>query len=105
VGRDPDTIRRSVMAGVLIGVTARDVRHRAERLQAFLPALKGLTPEGVAARLRERQWLVGTPDQIVEQAAAMGATGVQRYYMLQLFDLDDLEAIDLVARVQERMPE
>jgi hypothetical protein len=32
----------------------------------------------------------------------MGAAGVQRY-MLQLFDLDDLEAINLVARVQERM--
>jgi F420-dependent oxidoreductase-like protein len=102
VGRDPETIRRSVMAGVLIGATAGDVRQRAERLQAFWPALKGVAPEGVATRLRERQWLVGTPDQIVEQAAAMGAAGVQRY-MLQLFDLDDLEAIDLVARVQERM--
>jgi alkanesulfonate monooxygenase SsuD/methylene tetrahydromethanopterin reductase-like flavin-dependent oxidoreductase (luciferase family) len=90
------------MAGVLIGATAGDVLRRAERLQTLLPNLKSVPPEGVAARLRERQWLVGTPDQIAEQAGAMGAAGVQRY-MLQLFDLDDLEAIDLVARVQERM--
>ncbi len=102
VGRDPDAIRRSVMAGVLIASSPADLRRRSERVQAVLPALQSLPLEAVPGRLRERNWLVGTPDQIAEQAAVMGAVGVQRY-MLQLFDLDDLDAIDLVASVQHGM--
>jgi F420-dependent oxidoreductase-like protein len=102
VGRDPEAIRRSVMAGVLIADNPADLRRRSERLQAVLPTLRSLSLEAVPGRLRERNWLVGTPAQIAEQAAGMAAVGVHRY-MLQLFDLDDLEAIDLVAAVQQGM--
>ncbi len=101
-GRDPETIRRSVMAGVLIAENDADLRHRAERLATILPALQGAAPEAIPARLRARNWLVGSPAEVTEQAAAMGAAGVQRY-MLQLFDLDDLEAIALVAAVHSQL--
>ncbi len=98
IGRDPDSVRRSVMAGVLIGANWKDLERRAKRLQQLLPSLREVAPTAVPARLRDRNWLVGTAGEIAEQASAMADAGVQRY-MLQLFDLDDLEVIDLVGMV------
>ena len=99
LGRDPGSIGRSWMNGVIIG---RDQAHLEERLrwhQAFLPSLEGLSAAEVRRRQRERSWLVGTPDEVAEQLRPWSRAGVQRV-MLQWFDLDNLEDLSLLAQVQ-----
>jgi F420-dependent oxidoreductase-like protein len=99
LGRDPASIRRSWMNGVIIG---RDPAHLEERLRwhrAFLPSLEGLSTAEVRRRQQERSWLVGTPEEVAEQLRPWSRAGVQRV-MLQWFDLDNLEDLSLLARVQ-----
>jgi alkanesulfonate monooxygenase SsuD/methylene tetrahydromethanopterin reductase-like flavin-dependent oxidoreductase (luciferase family) len=81
VGRDPSEIRRSIMAGYLIG------HDRA-----------GMPPGEVVDTLRERKgrWFVGSPEQIVEQMREYVPVGVQ-LFMLQHYLLDDSEGLDLLA--------
>ncbi len=101
VGRDPKEIRRSWMLGHLIGRDRDDLLERAARLQRILPSLQGIPVEAVPDRARERGWLVGTPQEIVEQLRARIAYGVDRF-MLQTHDQEDIGALELFAR--EVMP-
>jgi alkanesulfonate monooxygenase SsuD/methylene tetrahydromethanopterin reductase-like flavin-dependent oxidoreductase (luciferase family) len=99
VGRNPDAISRSWMGGVVIGADAAEVEARARWMQAFLPALSAIPPAQVSEELRRRHWLVGTPEQIDVQLRAWSEAGVQRV-MLQWYDLDDLDGLALLARLQ-----
>jgi alkanesulfonate monooxygenase SsuD/methylene tetrahydromethanopterin reductase-like flavin-dependent oxidoreductase (luciferase family) len=51
-----------------------------------------MTPDVAEKTFIERGLLVGTPDRIAEQIAALEEAGVQRVY-LQWLDLDDLEGM------------
>ncbi|WP_374688130.1 LLM class F420-dependent oxidoreductase [Promineifilum sp.] len=84
-GRDPASVRRSLMAGCVFG---RDAAELARKL-----ARRG----GDAARLRQSGVAVGAGGEIVEQLNAWAAAGVQRI-MLQWLDLDDLEGLEALAR-------
>jgi len=48
--------------------------------------------------LRQRHWLVGTPDDVTEQLDAWSAVGVERV-MFQWYYLDDLDGLSLLARI------
>ncbi|HEY8491228.1 MAG TPA: TIGR03560 family F420-dependent LLM class oxidoreductase [Dehalococcoidia bacterium] len=100
-GRDPAAIRRSWMGGFLVGESAAALERRARRLQEVVPVMGQARPADLPGVLRARGWLVGRPDEVVEQVHALEAVGVQRL-MLQLHDQEDLEAVELVAR--EVMP-
>lgn len=98
VGRDPATLGRSVMAGVLLG------RHQAEvadRVRAQL-ALFGDATDRAEAWLAERQprWVIGTPEAARQRIAEYAAAGVGRI-MLQTFLPRDLEHVRLMAEVLE----
>ncbi len=82
-GRDPASVRRSLMTGLVFGRNEREVEAR----------LRGRD----AAALRARGVIVGTPGEVVEQLARLAAVGVQRV-MLQWLDLDDLEGLEALAR-------
>lgn len=97
VGRDPATIRRSLMLGHLLAATRGELLERAARIQQILPSIGELPVEAVPARLRERGWMVGTPEEAIEQLGHWTALGVQRF-MLQTFDQDDIDALALIAR-------
>ncbi|MCS7256562.1 MAG: LLM class F420-dependent oxidoreductase [Thermomicrobium sp.] len=97
IGRDPDTIVRSWMVAHIIGPDAAAVRERAERIKRWFPLWQNASPEQVIAEARGRFWLVGTVDEVIEQLRARAAIGVQRV-MLQTFDLDDTDALELIAR-------
>jgi F420-dependent oxidoreductase-like protein len=99
VGRDPDTIRRSWMGGILIGRDPHEVAEHGRWMQAFLPALAAVDASAAPAALRQRGWLVGTPDEVAGQLEAWSAAGVQRV-MLQWFDLDNVDGLSLLAEVQ-----
>jgi len=95
IGRDPSTIRHSVMANYIIGRDRVEVRERALQMRDFLPSLKGLDANEVMVKVG-KTGLVGTPDEIAEQINRHSALGVD-LFMLQHFLLDDRDALKLLA--------
>jgi alkanesulfonate monooxygenase len=95
IGRDPATIRHSVMATYIIGRDRDDLRERTAKLRDFLPSLRKLDIDGAMNEVRKRG-LVGTPEEIVEQIRSYAGLGVD-LFMLQHFLLDDRDALQLVA--------
>ena len=96
IGRDPATLTRSVMAGVLIGRDADEVARR----QRDLMAVFGDADEASEAwfETRRPRWVVGTPDQAREVVDRFAETGAERI-MLQDFLPRDLDMIDLAGEV------
>lgn len=90
VDRDPDSLTYSAMTGVLIGQSEADVNDRVTQLLE----VTGRTGDDGQAWLAERRgrWVIGTPDQALEQIAAFEAAGVQRL-MLQDFVPRDLDMV------------
>ncbi len=91
---------RSGVPGWVASVSApmRRVQRRAVWLKGFIPSMTAVPEQQVAPLLRERGWLVGTPDQLGDQLRAWSDVGVERV-MLQYFDLDDMEGLTLLAHV------
>jgi len=94
IGRDPKTLARSAMVGVLLG---RDESELRSRRDAMLDAFGTDRSEGDSwlATRRER-WIAGTPDEARAMVGRWAAIGVERI-MLQDFLPWDLEMVDLIA--------
>jgi F420-dependent oxidoreductase-like protein len=92
VGRDPATIRRSLMVPIVTGRTAAEVAARFARARATFPRL----PED-AAGWRAAGFLHGTLDEVRDGVRGWEAAGMDRL-MLQVLDMTDLEMIRLVGR-------
>ena len=84
-GREPASVRRSLMAGCVFGRDAADAERKL--------AARNRT----AAELRERGIAAGTGEEIAGHLAAWAEAGVQRI-MLQWLDLDDLDGLEALAR-------
>jgi alkanesulfonate monooxygenase SsuD/methylene tetrahydromethanopterin reductase-like flavin-dependent oxidoreductase (luciferase family) len=95
IGRDPSSIRHSVMANFIIGRDRVEVRDRALQLREIIPSLKGLDADEVIAKVG-KTGLVGTADEIADQINKHSARGVD-LFMLQHFLLDDRDALKLLA--------
>jgi F420-dependent oxidoreductase-like protein len=94
-GRDPASLTRSTMAGVLIGRDEAEVeRRKADLLAAFGDDAGG--DDWFDAR--EPRWILGTPDQARAMVARFEDAGAERL-MLQDFLPRDLDMIDLMAEV------
>jgi F420-dependent oxidoreductase-like protein len=95
IGRDPKTLARSVMAGILIGRDDAELdRRKGDLLRAF-----GSEEGGEAwFRTRERRWVMGTRDRARAKVDEFAAAGAERL-MLQDFVPRDLEMIDLMAEL------
>jgi F420-dependent oxidoreductase-like protein len=96
IGRDPATLRRSLMTPFVIG---RDPAA----LQAGINAQRRMFPSLPAdhAGWLANGYVAGSPERVTEQIATFAAAGIQRF-MLQHNDLDNLEALELLA--QEVLP-
>ena len=93
IGREPDTLARSTMAGVLVGRNADEVSGR-ER--ALLEAFGSDLDEGEAwLEERRTRWVYGTPDEARAQLERFAAAGMARI-MLQDFLPWDLDMIDVM---------
>ena len=92
VGRDPSTLRRSLMVPTIVGRTPAEVTARRDRARALFPRL----PEDEAG-WRAACFLYGPPDEIVRDLHRWEGLGVRRV-MLQMLDMEDLGALDLIAR-------
>ena len=93
IGRDPASLARSTMAGVLIGRDAAEVDRRKADLLAVFGADAGGEDWFDA---REPRWILGTPDQARAMVDRFEAAGAQRI-MLQSFLPRDLDMVDLMA--------
>lgn len=91
IGRDPATLTRSAMIGVLIG---RDDAEMTERLAAMTRVLGDDADEDWLAE-RELRWITGTPDRARETVRGFAAAGLERI-MLQDFLPWDLDMIDVM---------
>ena len=94
IDRDPATLARSTMAGVLVGRNAEEV---AGRERALLAAFGPDELEEGEAWLDERRsrWVYGTPDEARAQLERFAAVGLERI-MLQDFLPWDLDMIDVM---------
>jgi alkanesulfonate monooxygenase SsuD/methylene tetrahydromethanopterin reductase-like flavin-dependent oxidoreductase (luciferase family) len=95
IGRDPASIRYSVMTAYIIGRDLDDLRQRAIQLAEVVPSFKRDTADEILNVVRQRA-LVGTPDEIAGQVRKYAVLGVD-LFMLQHFLLDDRDALQLLA--------
>lgn len=91
-GRNPETLRFSVMVTVLVGTDEAELRDRVARLADW----QGSEPAQVLDSLRATG-VVGTVDQAAEQLRELEAAGAQRVMVQHLLH-DDLDAVDLIGR-------
>jgi alkanesulfonate monooxygenase SsuD/methylene tetrahydromethanopterin reductase-like flavin-dependent oxidoreductase (luciferase family) len=96
IGRDASTIKRSLMAGYLVGRDDEDLLRRARSFRDFHPRFRDLEPAAIVEATRERGWFVGLPEQLVDQMRPYIERGVQRF-MLQHFLMDDEPALEILA--------
>ncbi len=97
VGRDPATIRRSMMAGFIVGRDEAEQRAHLSRIAEALPMLGRGDPAEVIQGMRARGWLVGTPSEVVEEIGRRQEAGVQRI-MLQHHAQADFDVMELIAK-------
>ena len=93
IGRDPETLARSTMAGVLVGRSEGEVVERERKLLAAF----GNDAETGEAWLEERRlrWVYGTPDQARAQVQRFADAGIERI-MFQDFIPWDLDMVDVI---------
>ena len=92
VGRDPATIRHSLMIPVVIGRTPAELDARLRRILEIFPRVPA-----DAAGWRGAGFLYGSPDDVRRDLAEWHRLGIARV-MLQMLDMTDLDAIRLIGR-------
>jgi alkanesulfonate monooxygenase SsuD/methylene tetrahydromethanopterin reductase-like flavin-dependent oxidoreductase (luciferase family) len=94
-GRDPATLRFSVMTGCLVGADADELAARAQRLAEW----RGEDPAHPERFLDElpESWIVGTPAEAIQQLRQLAEAGADRV-MLQHLLHEDTEAVELIGR-------
>lgn len=98
IGRDPASIRRSVMVSFIIGRNRKELRERALKFKEVVPSprIQSSDADQILEEQRKR-WFVGEPAEIAEQMQQHAELGVQ-LFMLQHFLLDDRDALELLAK-------
>ena len=93
-GRNPETLRMSIMTGFLLGVDEADLLEKARASMERWGS--SISPAETVERYRARG-TAGTPQQLLEGFARLSEVGVERV-MLQHICHDDLETIELLGR-------
>lgn len=95
IGRAPQSITKSVMAGVLVGRDRDELRRRQRDL---LEAFGNVDAGEDWFHARAERWIFGTPDEARRMVERFEAAGAERI-MLQDFVPRDLEMVDLLGEV------
>jgi alkanesulfonate monooxygenase SsuD/methylene tetrahydromethanopterin reductase-like flavin-dependent oxidoreductase (luciferase family) len=90
-GRDPATLARSAMVGVLVGANDAELQKR----EAALLRALGVEADDDWFAARRGRWITGVPDDARETIRRYADVGVERM-MLQDFVPWDLDMIDLL---------
>jgi alkanesulfonate monooxygenase SsuD/methylene tetrahydromethanopterin reductase-like flavin-dependent oxidoreductase (luciferase family) len=94
-GRESSSVKRTVMATVMTWRDDDGLERRTRFGRTYLNP-ENLAPREYAESRRARGDLVGAPEEVVEQIRAYAELGVQEI-MLDVFDLDDVELLELIA--------
>ena len=101
IGRDPATIHRSVMAGLLMGADEAEFQRRVKD-QLVMVGADGSDAVGWL-EVRRPRWIAGTPDQAREMVGRFAAAGIERMMLQDLLPRDhamiELAARELIGRV------
>src|SRR3954447_17603353 len=97
-GRDPATLRFSLMNGFVVGADRDDLRARGHRLAEWRGHEDQASADidGYLAAVAQ-PWIVGTPDEVVARLREYAAAGVDGV-MLQHHLFDDFDALELIGR-------
>jgi alkanesulfonate monooxygenase SsuD/methylene tetrahydromethanopterin reductase-like flavin-dependent oxidoreductase (luciferase family) len=85
-GRDPATIRRSMMAFAVVGPDEAALDRATERMMSLF-GRPGMKPADFRAGLRERGMIVGHTDEVVQKLGEYAELGLEEV-QLQHFDFD-----------------
>ena len=96
LGRDPKSLHRSVLKGYLIGRSRAEMRHHLEGVVKRMPLVPRDLEEGVSWLTEHMGWLIGTPDEIVQQVGGMEDAGAQEI-MFQHLAIEDDAKLELLA--------
>jgi len=91
-GRDPASLRLSLMTACVVGSNEAELRVRAERVQARM-GQTGDAGELLAAN--RDSWIAGTVEQVVDRLGELADAGVERV-MLQHLAHEDLDMVALI---------
>lgn len=92
IGRDPSSLRLSLMAGVVVGADRRELQHRAASLMDHEDE-SGDAEEAIERWRSDR--LVGTVDEVLARLEEFAEAGVGRVLMQHLVH-EDLETVELI---------
>lgn len=100
IGREPRSLTRSAMVGVLIGRTQAEVERRARDLIAFVGGSGDAT---AYLEARRKRWILGTPDEALAMVRRFADAGIERIMLQDLLphdgDMIDLMASELIGKV------
>ena len=90
-GRDPRSLRRSMMVFGLIGPTAREIEQSTRRVQSLLSPGSHESLTSFQDEARRRGFIVGTTDEVLDTLGRLADLGVQEVQFQHLFfDRDDI---------------
>jgi F420-dependent oxidoreductase-like protein len=92
IGRDPTTLRRSIMTPFVIGKDDKAIQQRIDAHRNTFTFLPASYADWLAAG-----FLGGSPQHMIDQISEFAAAGIERF-MLQHNDLDDLASLNLLAK-------
>ena len=96
IGRDPKSMKRSVMAGVLVGRNDAEMRDRTAAQIAIWGDAVGDAQAWLDARAD--RWILGTPDAALARIAEYRATGIDRL-MLQVLLPQDVDHVAVMGEL------
>lgn len=91
VGREPATIRFSLMTGCVVGESRKELERRLERVAD----LRGERAVSQFLASVEDSWVIGTLEQVTDRLGRLAEAGVDRV-MLQHLDFEDVEMVELL---------
>ena len=101
IGRDPATIHRSVMAGLLVGTDEAEFQRRVKDQIEMVRDDDSDAAEWL--QIRSPRWIAGTPAEARAMAARFAAAGVERIMLQDMLPRDhamiELAAKELIGRV------
>lgn len=96
-GRDANAVKKTAATFLFFGKDDAALEQRITRLRSN-PALSAKTVSEILRAVRdENSAITGTADRVIPQIQAYAEAGVQEL-MLQIFDSDDLDGLDLFAQ-------
>ncbi|MBI2766588.1 MAG: LLM class F420-dependent oxidoreductase [Chloroflexi bacterium] len=103
-GRDPATIRRSMMVFAVVGPSEASLDASSRRVMGMFGAAAGTSPADFRAGMRARGLIAGGTEQVVDEVGRLAELGVSELMFQHFnFDSDDVPeylATEVVPRVR-----